>query len=250
MKQLKKRPTKQLEKYSTVIMQLSLVLVLFIVFQVFEHKTEQKPTNIIGFEPYVLEPYLVDEPLSFVKEKEVKKIMKSQKVTYIIDLDNFKKNEDKIKETLLKEKLPTDEVIKNEINEAFNSMIPVDTPVLVDYSLFISVEKAPVFKGCEGLAKTENKKCFAKKIQKFVITKFNADLAQELGLRSGKHKMYAQFIIDKKGNVVDVQVKAPHKRLKKEVTNIVKKLPKFTPGMMQEIPVNVKFTLPITFYVE
>ena len=224
MKQLKKRPTKQLEKYSTVIMQLSLVLVLFIVFQVLEHKTAQKPANIIGYEPYVLETYVVDERLPFVKEKKVKKITKPRKVTYVIDLDNFKKNDDKVKETLLQEEFPTDEVIKNEINNAFNSMLPIDTPILDDYSLFVAVEKAPVFKGCEGLTKAENKKCFAKKIQKFVITRFNIDLAQELGLRSGNHKMYAQFIIDKNGNVVDVQVKAPHKRLKKEVVSIVKKL--------------------------
>jgi protein TonB len=42
MKNLKKQPTKQLEKFSNIFMQLGLVLVLFVVFISLEHKTAQK----------------------------------------------------------------------------------------------------------------------------------------------------------------------------------------------------------------
>ena len=41
MKNLKKDPTKQLEKFSTIFMQLGLVLVLFVVYIIFEHESEQ-----------------------------------------------------------------------------------------------------------------------------------------------------------------------------------------------------------------
>ena len=102
----------------------------------------------------------------------------------------------------------------------------------------------------EGLSKEENKKCFIKSIQKFVIRKFNVDLAQDLSLRPGKHKIFAQFVISKTGEVHEIKIKAPHHKLKKEVKNIIEKLPKFTPGMQRKVPVNVKFTLPITFKVE
>jgi protein TonB len=42
MKNLKKQPTKQLEKFSNIFMQLGLVLVLFVVFVSLEHKTEER----------------------------------------------------------------------------------------------------------------------------------------------------------------------------------------------------------------
>jgi protein TonB len=42
MKNLKKQPTKQLEKFSNIFMQLCLVLVLFVVFFSLEHKPAQK----------------------------------------------------------------------------------------------------------------------------------------------------------------------------------------------------------------
>jgi len=42
MKNVKKLPTKQLEKFSTIFTQLGLVLVLFIVYLAIEHETEEK----------------------------------------------------------------------------------------------------------------------------------------------------------------------------------------------------------------
>jgi len=40
MKNVKKYPKKQLEKYSVVFIQLSLVFVLFVVYQVMEHESK------------------------------------------------------------------------------------------------------------------------------------------------------------------------------------------------------------------
>jgi periplasmic protein TonB len=112
------------------------------------------------------------------------------------------------------------------------------------------IEDAPVYKGCEGLSKEENKKCFDKKMTRFVVRNFDANLAQELGLHSGKHKMYSQFIIDKTGAVIDIIIKAPHPKLEKELDRIIRKLPQFTPGKQRKKPVKVKYTLPISFQVE
>ena len=115
---------------------------------------------------------------------------------------------------------------------------------------YVFLQNAPVFKGCENLSKEENKSCFDKKMKQFVQRNFNVELANELGLHSGKHKIQTQFIINKEGNVIDVKIRAPHKRLKKETQRIIKKLPKFKPGKQNNKSVQVRYTLPIAFSVE
>ena len=75
MKDKKKHPKKQLEKYSNIFMQLSLVLVLFVVYQIIEFESVQKnmainlPENI---DQYVYIPD--DEPIQF--KKEIKKTIR------------------------------------------------------------------------------------------------------------------------------------------------------------------------------
>lgn len=121
---------------------------------------------------------------------------------------------------------------------------------LEDVVSFINIQNAPIFKGCEGLSKIENKVCFDRKMKRFVQRNFDAGLANELGLNAGKNKIRTQFLIDEKGNVVDIKIRAPHRQLKKETARLIKKLPKFTPGQQQNKFVRVRYTLPIAFSVE
>ena len=88
------------------------------------------------------------------------------------------------------------------------------------------------------------------KIAKFISRKFNTDLAQSLGLSTGKQKIFTVFKIDKKGNIVDIKARAPHKRLQEEAIRVINLLPKMEPGMQRKKPVVVKYALPITFSIE
>ena len=67
---------------------------------------------------------------------------------------------------------PIDEPIEVDVNK----IIELDEPpkdLEQDNVPYISIEEAPVFKGCEGLSKSENKKCFDKQMNKFIQHNFN-----------------------------------------------------------------------------
>lgn len=246
MKNVKKLPTKQLEKFSTIFTQLGLVLVLFIVYLTLEHETEQKSLAI--YQPETSNPIYVDPTteIIFTAEEIVKTKVELPKQNRLILDEPVKKVEDEIPETII-----STEPEKKTFD--INTLVTVDEPKgeePPETVPFIMLENAPVFKGCEGLSKAENKACFDKKMMKFVQRNFDAQLANEIGLRSGKYKIQTQFIIDDKGNVVDIQIRAPHKKLKKETQELIEKLPQFTPGKQGSKTVKVRYTLPISFLVD
>ncbi len=94
------------------------------------------------------------------------------------------------------------------------------------------------------------KACFTNKIRKFVGKKFNSELASTLGLALGTQKIFVIFKMDKTGDSVDVKARATHVRLQEEGIRVVDLLTKMKPGMQQNRPVSVKYSLPIAFQVE
>ncbi|MDD7915398.1 energy transducer TonB [Polaribacter ponticola] len=245
MKNLKKIPTKQLEKFSNIFTQLGLVLVLFIVYLTLEHKTPQTKSVAADYDipdRVILEP---DQDIIFVKQpKTVPKPKTTLPQIFILD-EVVKGDNNVIEHDFLDDtkdnfiEVTEESIVEVEIKEEIVNDVPYDF-----------IQEAPVFKGCEGLSKTENKKCFDKKMKRFVQRNFDADLASDLGLNSGKYKIHTQFIIDDKGNVMDIKIRAPHTKLKKETQQLIEKLPKFTPGKQNDKNVRVRYTLPISFQVD
>ena len=115
---------------------------------------------------------------------------------------------------------------------------------------FAIIEDVPIFPGCEKLDKHLQKMCFQNKLGKHVGINFNTGLANELNLDNGKKRVYIIFKIDKKGNIVDVKARGPHKKLEMEGLRVIKLLPQMTPGKLRGKPIGVKYTLPITLLVE
>jgi protein TonB len=212
-----------------------------------EHETLEKPLAIIDFDPPEMITISPDQEIIFTKEPKPKPKVEVQKAPPLILDEEIKKGDNDIKQTVVN--LPKDDVLEFDIDAIITEDEPIgiEPPETVP---FIMIENAPVFKGCEGLSKEENKICFDKKMKKFVQRNFDAQLANEIGLNSGKYRISTQFVIDDKGNVVDIQIRAPHFRLKKETQQLIEKLPKFTPGKQRSKAVKVRYSLPISFLVD
>ncbi|MEQ6124962.1 energy transducer TonB [Pseudotenacibaculum sp. MALMAid0570] len=243
----KKHPKKQLEKYSIIFMQISLVLVLFIVHVLIENIIAEKRIAIVQ-KPYEMDGLFDNLPIDVIRlekppQKQTKIPAQEPK-----SFDKIKKGNPpklilpKVKPTL---KVTPTNNYTNTPKENIAKAKPIPTPSYYNYKMVV-----PLFKGCKDLSLEENRACFDKKMKNFINKKFDISLAENLGLPKGNYKIYAQFIINEKGEITDVQVRAPHKKLHKEVQKIIHKLPQFTPGKVGDKNVKVRYLLPINFKVD
>ena len=111
------------------------------------------------------------------------------------------------------------------------------------------IESVPIFPGCNRGSDKKKRKCMSEKIAKFVESKYNTDIAADLGL-TGRQRISAIFKIDTLGNITDVRARAPHPRLKDEAIRVINLLPKMKPGKINGKPVIVPYSLPMTFQVK
>ena len=249
MKKFKKNPKKQLEKFSTIFMQLGLVAVLFIVFVTLEHKSEVKKEEATKYDNENSKPIVFEQiPVLIKRVEKVEQPVKEQfKKPVVFEQPKVVDNDQEIIEQVIDSDDDIIEVNDDDIIEIIEEDVvkKEDEPVTM-----MCVHIATVLIGCEGLSESDASVCFEKKMKRLVQRHFNTDLANELGLQSGKKRIVTQFVIDKSGLITDIVIRAPHPRLKKETNRIIKKIPKFKPGMLNNEPAKVRYTLPISFMVE
>ncbi|MGB1308213.1 MAG: hypothetical protein ACPG6B_04840 [Oceanihabitans sp.] len=132
------------------------------------------------------------------------------------------------------------------------------------------VESFPVFPGCTGNNNLELRKCFNAKLKKHIASKFNVDIASEIGITSRclkqtevynpdtkkyttkceKYqpiKILGQFKVTHTGDIEFIGARAPHEGLQKEAERLINLLPKMKPGMQKGKNVGVRFAMPIAF---
>lgn len=103
--------------------------------------------------------------------------------------------------------------------------------------IFRSVEQMPTFPGGEGA------------LMKYLSSHINYPaMAQENGVQG---RVVVQFVVTKTGKVGEVKVvRSVDKDLDREAVRVCKSLPNFVPGRQNGQPVNVWYTLPVTFKLQ
>jgi bla regulator protein BlaR1 len=110
---------------------------------------------------------------------------------------------------------------------------------------FMVIDKAPTFPGCD----TGDKDCFSKMVQKHFSRNFDAKLPNSLGLSAGTKRVFIGFKVDVNGDIVYVQARAPHIKIKEEVIRVMRSLPKMIPGKQNGQEVIVNYNIPFAIVV-
>ena len=103
--------------------------------------------------------------------------------------------------------------------------------------IFKSVEQMPTFPGGDAA------------LMKYLSSHINYPaMAQENGVQG---RVVVQFVVTKTGKVGEVKVvRSVDKDLDREAVRVCKSLPNFVPGRQNGQPVNVWYTLPVTFKLQ
>ena len=155
-------------------------------------------------------------------------------------------DEEEVEETVIES---TETEMETEIVEVEEVEVEeVEEDIEVPFSV---IENVAIFPGCEKEKGNSAKKdCMNEKVNKFIGKKFNTELATDLGLPSGKQRIFVQFKVDKSGNITNILARGPHPGLEKEAKRVIGLLPKMKPGKQRGKAVVMPFSIPIVFSVQ
>ena len=115
--------------------------------------------------------------------------------------------------------------------------------------LFVVVETAPFFPGCEEEEKENRKSCADEKLFNHLSNNIvYPPIARENGITG---RVIVQFVVEKDGSITDVKVLRGIGGGCDEVAQeVISEMPKWNPGKQRGRPVRVQFTLPVAFTLQ
>jgi protein TonB len=224
----KKTKKADLENKRGIFLQIGLIVVLGLTLAAFEWSSRPNMENTLG---ELADVDLEEEIIPITRQQEVKPPPPPPppKVTEVL---NIVKDDVQIDDELIVDDAEADQNMQIDIVEF------QEEEEVADEEVFFIVEDMPSFqgKGQEGF-----REWIAQNLR-------YPEIAAENGL-SGK--VYVQFAVNSKGQVVDaVVVRGVDPALDKEAIRVVMSSPKWTPGRQRGKPVKVQFTFPINFVLQ
>jgi protein TonB len=224
----KKTKKANLETKRGIFLQIGLVVVLGIMLAAFEWSSKPNMENKLG---KLADMDLEEEIIPITRQQEVKPPPPPPppKVTEVL---NIVEDDVEIEDELIIEDAEADQDMEIDIVEF------EEEEEVAEEEVFFIVEDMPSFqgKGQEGF-----REWIAKNLR-------YPEIAAENGI-SGK--VYVQFAVNSKGNVVDaIVVRGVDPALDKEAVRVVMASPKWAPGKQRGKSVKVQFTFPINFVLQ
>lgn len=236
--ELKKNPNVDPKRNSLLYFQMGLVAVLLLTYIGIEMKTMDpviKTDDVFVAndlmleeeEPIITVPLVQQAPPPPPPAPEIIEVIKDE---IIIE-------EEEIQTTEVQDTKPVEVVKATAIGDPGGTLddIPDEMP-------FAVIEQVPLFPGCEKVAKSEQSKCFQEKLDAFVKKNFRLPDDLESGFKA---RVFVRFLIDKQGNITNVEARGGNAQLEKEALKAFSKAPKLQPGRQRGQPVKCSFTYPI-----
>ncbi len=226
--ELKKSKKADLEKKKGIFLQIGLVIVLGIILAAFEWSSRPNMESTLG---ELADMDLEEEIIPITRQQDVKP-PPPPPPPKVADVLMIVEDDVEIEDELIIEDAEADQNMEIEIVEF------EEEEEVAEEEVFFIVEDMPSFqgKGQEGF-----RSWIAKNLR-------YPEIAAENGI-SGK--VYVQFAVNSKGEVVDaVVVRGVDPALDKEASRVVMASPKWAPGKQRGKAVKVQFTFPINFVLQ
>jgi protein TonB len=226
--ELKKSKKADLESKKGIFLQIGLVVVLGITLAAFEWSSRPNMESTLG---ELADMDLEEEIIPITRQQDVKP-PPPPPPPKVADVLNIVEDDVEIEDELIIEDAEADQNMEIEIVEF------EEEEEVAEEEVFFIVEDMPSFqgKGQEGF-----RTWIAKNLR-------YPEIAAENGI-SGK--VYVQFAVNSKGQVVDaVVVRGVDPALDKEAQRVVLASPKWSPGKQRGKAVKVQFTFPINFVLQ
>ena len=107
-----------------------------------------------------------------------------------------------------------------------------------------SVQWAPLFPGTNDISSDESKSYFKKRIGDHI--KRYLRFPRKSKTPNDQVIVFVEIIVENDGNIYEITAFGPEK-FRKEAERVIKKLPSLEPGLNNNLPVAVSYTIPITF---
>jgi protein TonB len=206
------------------------IITLALVLMAFEWAVEKSAAKALSG---LTENYTEVEMINtFQKEKEKIEPPKP-KITQIFDIIDDK-------DDLVDDKL--DFTTETDQDEKMTINVVLDKEVGDNEIVFEVVEDMPVFRPSINKTKMEGDLDLRRYVMKQAIY---PEIARETGIEG---KVWVEFVVDEKGKVTHVKlVREIDPLLDNEALRVVRALPDFSPGKQREMPVKVRYRVPINF---
>ncbi len=223
--ELKKSPKASLEDKKMLFVMMGLVMVLSLLYIGFEW-TESEVKVYDSFDTNML----AEEEIEIVQTQQELPPPPPPPVPDVVEVINI------VEDDVIVESVEIN--TEDDKNKEVVIQAPVAAPIEEeDNVVFQVVETMPSFPGGDA-----------------ALFKFLGDnvkypvIAQENGIQG---RVICQFVVNKDGSIVDVEVVRPvDPSLDKEAIRVIKSMPKWSPGKQRGKSVRVKYTLPVNFKLQ